>query len=253
MTHWTETNRIQLRNRRIGCSVSGIAQFLSKYDIHTLNKWLDAGYREIQKWDIVYSEWFCIPRSIKTTSVKPSGTVSLLAGATPGMHYPESRFYIRRMRLASNSPLIDPLRRAGYKLEPAVGSEQDTMVVEIPIDVGEGIRTVNEVSMWEQVALAANLQRWWADNQVSCTVTFNPKTEGQHIASVLDYFQYQLKGISFLPKCDFGAFPQMPYEEITEELFNSINSAIVPINFDSSTGEDSSGELYCDGDSCIKK
>ena len=253
MTHWTETNRIQLRNRRIGCSVSGIAQFLSKYDIHTLNKWLDAGYKEIQKWDIVYSEWFCIPRSIKMTSVKPSGTVSLLAGATPGMHYPESRFYIRRMRLASNSPLIDPLRKAGYKLEPAVGSEQDTMVVEIPIDVGEGIRTVNEVSMWEQVALAANLQRWWADNQVSCTVTFNPKTEGQHIASVLDYFQYQLKGISFLPKCDFGAFPQMPYEEITEELFNKINSAIVPINFDSSTGEDSSGELYCDGDSCIKK
>jgi len=253
MTHWSETNRIQLRNRRIGCSVSGVAQFLSKYDIHTLNKWLDAGYKEIQKWDIVYSEWFCIPRSIKTTSVKPSGTVSLLAGATPGMHYPESRFYIRRMRLASNSPLIDPLRKAGYKLEPAVGSEQDTMVVEIPIDVGEGIRTVNEVSMWEQVALAANLQRWWADNQVSCTVTFNPKTEGQHIASVLDYFQYQLKGISFLPKCDFGAFPQMPYEEITEELFNSINSAIVPINFDSSTGEDSSGELYCDGDSCIKK
>ena len=253
MTHWSETNRIQLRNRRIGCSVSGVAQFLSKYDIHTLNKWLDAGYGEIQKWDIVYSEWFCIPRSIKTTSVKPSGTVSLLAGATPGMHYPESRFYIRRMRLASNSPLIDPLRKAGYKLEPAVGSEQDTMVVEIPIDVGEGIRTVNEVSMWEQVALAANLQRWWADNQVSCTVTFNPKTEGQHIASVLDYFQYQLKGISFLPKCDFGAFPQMPYEEITEELFNSINSAITPINFDSSTGEDSSGELYCDGDSCIKK
>jgi hypothetical protein len=70
---------------------------------------------------------------------------------------------------------------------------------------------------------------------------------------VLDYFQYQLKGISFLPKCDFGAFPQMPYEEITEELFNDINSKITPINFNNSTGEDSTGEVYCDGDSCIKK
>lgn len=253
MTHWPDTNRVLLRNRRIGCSVSGVAQFLTKYNLHTLNNWLDAGYQEIQKWDIVYSEWFCIPKSIKTTSVKPSGTVSLLAGATPGMHYPESRFYIRRMRLANNSPLIEPLINAGYKIEPAVGSERDTVVVEIPIDVGEGIRTVNDVSMWEQVALAANLQRWWADNQVSCTVTFNPKTEGHHIASVLDYFQYQLKGISFLPKCDFGAFPQMPYEEITEELFNDINSKIIPINFNNSTGEDSTGEVYCDGDSCIKK
>jgi hypothetical protein len=251
MTHWTETNRIQLRNRRIGCSVSGIAQFLSKYDIHTLNKWLDAGYGEIQKWDIVYSEWFCIPRSIKMTSVKPSGTVSLLAGATPGMHYPESRFYIRRMRLASNSPLIDPLRKAGYKLEPAVGSEQDTMVVEIPIDVGEGIRTVNEVSMWEQLSLAANMQRWWADNQVSCTITFNPETEGGHIASALDYFQYQLKGVSFLPKCDYGAYPQMPYEEITEELYHSTCAKIKTLTVNKMS-EDSVGEKFCDGEACYK-
>lgn len=252
MTHWPETNRVQLRNRRIGCSVSGVAQFLTKNNLNTLNQWLDSGYNEIKRWDTVYSEWLCIPKSIKMTSVKPSGTVSLLAGATPGMHYPESRFYIRRMRLANNSPLVDPLREAGYKLEPAVGSERDTLVVEIPIDVGEGIRTVNDVSMWEQLALAANMQSWWADNQVSCTVTFNPKTEGHQIASALEYFQYQLKGISFLPKCDYGAFPQMPYEEISEDTFNEINSGIKKLVI-KSMSEDSVGEQYCDGEACVKK
>ena len=51
-----------------------------------------------------------VPSSIKTTSVKPSGTVSLLAGATPGVHYPESRFYIRRMRLSNQSELLEPLQ-----------------------------------------------------------------------------------------------------------------------------------------------
>lgn len=251
-THWAETNRVQLRNRRIGCSVSGVAQFLTKNNLNTLNQWLDSGYNEIKRWDTVYSEWLCIPKSIKMTSVKPSGTVSLLAGATPGMHYPESRFYIRRMRLANNSPLVEPLKEAGYKLEPAVGSERDTLVVEIPIDVGEGIRTVNDVSMWEQLALAANMQSWWADNQVSCTVTFNPKTEGHQIASALEYFQYQLKGISFLPKCDYGAFPQMPYEEISESTFNEINSGIKKLVI-KSMSEDSVGEQYCDGESCVKK
>jgi hypothetical protein len=185
------------------------------------------------------------------TSVKPSGTVSLLAGATPGMHYPESRFYIRRMRLAANSQLVEPLRLANYKIEPAVGSERDTLVVEIPIDVGEGIRTVNDVSLWEQVALAANMQRWWADNQVSCTVTFNPVTEGHQIASVLDYFQYQLKGISFLPKCDYGAFPQMPYEEISESEFLRINSGIQPLSINK-ISQESEGEKYCDGDACLR-
>jgi hypothetical protein len=250
-THCAETNRVQLRNRRIGCSVSGVAQFLGKYDLHTLNKWLDTGYKTVGYWDTVYSEWFCIPRSIKMTSVKPSGTVSLLAGATPGMHYPESRFYIRRMRLSSNSPLIKPLKNANYFMEPCVGSEKDTVVVEIPIDVGEGIRTVSQVIMWEQLSLAANMQRWWADNQVSCTITFNPQTEGCQIANALDYFQYHLKGISFLPKCDFGAFPQMPYEEISEEVYLSRSAEIKSLEI-GKMSQDSEGEKYCDGDSCVR-
>ena len=239
-THCSDTNRVQLRNRRIGCSVSGVAQFLTKYNLHTMNNWLSKGYNTVQEWDTVYSDWLCIPRSIKTTSIKPSGTVSLLAGATPGMHYPESRFYIRRMRLSKISPLVQGLKDAGYFMEPAVGSERDTLVVEIPIDVGEGIRTVSQVSMWEQVALAANMQKWWADNQVSCTVTFNPETEGSQIASALDYFQYQLKGISFLPKCNYGAFPQMPYEEITEDTYHTRCSTIGKLNLVGN--QDSTGE-----------
>jgi len=250
-THCAETNRVQLRNRRIGCSVTGVAQFLSKNSLHELNDWLKHGYQVVKDWDNTYSEWFCVPKSIKMTSVKPSGTVSLLAGATPGMHFPESRFYIRRMRLANNSPLVEPLKNANYHIEPCVGSEATTVVVEIPIDVGEGIRTVNDVSMWEQLSLAANMQRWWADNQVSCTITFNPVTEGHHIASALDYFQYQLKGISFLPKCNFGAYPQMPYEEITEEqyLLKCAGLKKMVIN---KMSEDSVGEKFCDGDSCVR-
>ena len=80
------------------------------------------------------------------------------------------------------------------------------MVVEVPVDVGEGIRTVGELSIWEQFSLAAFMQD--ADNQVSCTVTFNPEKEGKEIPQVLNYFQYHLKGISLLPRHDFKAYPQ---------------------------------------------
>ena len=161
-THWPETNRVMLRNRRIGCSVSGIAQFIGQRGIHTLRDWLKEGYGIIQEHDKKYSDWLAIPRSIKTTSVKPSGTVSLLAGATPGLHYPESRFYIRRMRLSKHSELLGPLSKAGYKIEAAFGSEDSTVVVEVPVDVGENVRTLKEVSMWEQLSLAAFMQRHWA-------------------------------------------------------------------------------------------
>jgi adenosylcobalamin-dependent ribonucleoside-triphosphate reductase len=249
-THWSETNRVMLRNRRIGCSVSGVAQFITNNGLNTLRTWLDAGYDRIQEHDHEFSDWLAIPRSVKTTSVKPSGTVSLLAGATPGLHYPESRFYIRRIRLSINSPLIDPLKKAGYKIEKAFGSEDSTVCVEIPVDVGKGIRTVSEVSMWEQLSIAAFMQRNWADNQVSCTVTFDKEKEGPQIANALNFFQYQLKGISFLPKSEVGAYKQMPYEEITESTYRTRVESLTPISFRSVKGSKAVVERFCNNDTC---
>ena len=249
-THWSDTNRVMLRNRRIGCSVSGVAQFITSRGLDELKNWLNAGYDVIQEWDDMYSDWFAVPKSIKTTSVKPSGTVSLLAGATPGLHYPESRFYIRRMRLSKHSDLLAPLEKAGYKLEPAFGSEDTTMVVEVPVDVGEGIRTAAELSIWEQFSLAAFLQRHWADNQVSCTVTFNPETEKDQIAPALNYYQYHLKGISLLPRHDYGAYQQMPYEAIEEETYHSEVAKLGKLSFGVIKNEEAEVDKFCNNDSC---
>ena len=139
-THWPETNAIMLRNRRIGTSMSGIAQFIAARGMNALYEWCDKGYAFVKEQDMYISERFAVPRSIKTTSIKPSGTVSLLAGATPGMHFPESRFYIRRVRLDASSPLVAALREAGYRVERAESDPENTMVVEFPIDAGEGMR-----------------------------------------------------------------------------------------------------------------
>ena len=249
-THWPETNRVMLRNRRIGCSVSGVAQFITKHGMEELRNWLDTGYNTIQDWDKQYSDWFAVPKSIKTTSVKPSGTVSLLVGATPGMHYPESRFYIRRMRLSKHSELLEPLKKAGYKLEPAFGSEDTTMVVEVPVDVGEGIRTASELSVWEQFSLAAFLQRHWADNQVSCTATFDPETEADQLPHVLNYFQYKLKGISLLPRHPLGAYKQMPYEAIDEKEYNKQVKKLGRLSFVGVEGEEAEIDKFCNNDVC---
>lgn len=224
-THWPESNAVMLRNRRIGTGLSGVAQFISQRGLTTLKDWCDQGYHHIADVDRQISEWLCIPRSIKTTTIKPSGTVSLLAGATPGMHYPESRYCIRRVRLSKYSELIEPLQQLGYKMEQDV-AEKNSMVVEIPIDHGEGVRSGDQVSMWEQLSLAAFLQKHWSDNQVSCTVTFDPAHEGPHLKHALDYFQHQLKGVSFLPRLPLGAFAQMPYEAITREVYDETISKI---------------------------
>ena len=245
-THWSQTNRVMLRNRRIGTSMSGFAQFLDTNGIDVTRAWMNSGYDAVQEYDKIYSEFFCVPRSIKTTSIKPSGTVSLLPGVTPGVHFPESNFYIRRVNVARNSPLIESCKSAGYNVENSV-SDPSSSVVEFPVSLNN-VRTLNDVGMWEQLSVAAFVQEHWADNQVSCTVTFK-KSEASSIKHALVIFQYKLKGLSFLPRLGKGVYAQMPYEEISEDKYMEMTSHIRKIDF-SQIGIDSKPEQFCDGKSC---
>ena len=171
------------------------------------------------------------------------------------MHYPESRFYLRRVRVPADSHLLGALRDAGHHIEPSE-TEPNTVVVSFPIDVGAGVRTAPEVSMWEQLSLAAFLQRNWADNQVSCTVTFDPEREAHQIPHALDFFQYQLKGVSFLPR-DNGSYAQMPYEAISEEEYNTRMQKLAecpPLDFSQlAVGAEHLPEVpdkFCESDAC---
>lgn len=247
-TTWHETNRVQKRNRRIGTSVSGVVNFLHQHSLETFREWLDEGYNTIQNWDDIYSSWLCVPKSIKTTSVKPSGTVSLLAGVNPGCHFPEFDYYIRRVRIAKGSPLLNVLKQSGYTIEQDV-VDKSSWVVEFPIR-NEG-KSLKDVSIWEQVALAAFLQKFWSDNQVSCTVTFRPE-EANQIKTLLEYFKYDLKSISFLPKLEKGVYAQMPYEAISKEVYEARSSLVTPFH-SLSVAEDSNGEKFCNNDVCEVK
>lgn len=258
LTHWKETNSIMSRNRRIGVSMTGIMQFLNKFGIEELRSWSEDGYTFLKNYDRFLSNKLAVPESIKITSIKPSGTVSLLGGATPGIHFPHSRFYIRRVRLGANSNLVEELKRNGYHVEPDVMQPNDTVVVSFPIDLGEGVKTINDTNMWEQLSLAAFMQKYWADNQVSCTVSFDNETEGNQIKAALDVFQYQLKGISFLPILggkhkNSSPYPQMPYEEVNKEKYNELMKGIKTKQI-SEKVKQSEVEKYdsnfCDSDSC---
>lgn len=260
-----KSNHVMLRNRRIGCSMSGIAQFIAARGIETLRQWCQAAYEIAKETDEVLSERWCIPRSIKITSIKPSGTVSLLAGATPGIHFPESEFYLRRVRIAADSDLLPPLIAAGYHTETCVYGGENTKVVDFPVAV-EGVRTAASVSMWEQLSMAAFLQRVWADNQISATVTFDPETEGHQISHALDIFQYLLKGVSFLPRDPTRVvYAQAPYEPITKEEYEAKMASLKPVEYtnnrtlrvDEGLDDDESiipeAEKFCTGDHCVRK
>jgi len=251
-THWVETNRVMMRNRRLGVSVTGVAQFIANKGIHELKDWLKTGYNILKEYDDTYSDWFAIPRSIKLTTVKPSGTLSLLGGVTPGVHYPESTFYIRRVRIANNSSMLPVLKKAGYIIEKAVGQEDTTSVIEFPIFAGNNIRTQENISMWEQLSLASFMQKYWSDNSVSVTISFDKSKEGNDIEKALDLYQYQLKGVSFLPRSSDKTYAQMPYEKITEDEYEKMVKKLKSIDFSSLTKPVvAENEKYCNNDTCV--
>lgn len=250
-THWRETNDVIKRNRRIGTSQSGIQEAILKFGRRKyLDEYCDRAYSYINYLDQKYSEWLGIPRSIKKTSVKPSGTVSLVAGALPGIHYAIAESYYRLIRVANTSNLLPILRAANYRIEDSITDPLKTSVVYFPVVHERGTVSNKDVSIWEQFANAVDLQHYWADNQVSITINFQSHEKNQ-IARALSCFDTRLKGVSLLPLADHG-YAQAPYTHATREEVEAYAATLLPLDFSSLTneGENADANKFCDSSGC---
>lgn len=216
-TPWGETNEVIMRNRRIGVSMTGVAQFVEGRGWPEMRLWMDEGYKHLAGLDKTYSEWLGVRESIKVSTVKPAGSTSLIAGVTPGVHWPTtSDYHIRRVRYLNTDPMLDLLTEAGYHVEPDVNDPNMTAVVSFPTK-GIDIRSEREVSIWEKGHLAALAQRFWSDNLVSCTLSFREEERDQLIP-LLSSLDGQLKSASFLPIDESGtSYKQAPYEPLEED------------------------------------
>lgn len=252
-THWEETNAIMQRNRRIGTSMSGVANFADRLGLPVLREWMDTGYNTVKSYDVTYSEWLGIRESIKMTTVKPSGTVSILAGESPGVHWtPGGKYFLRAIRFSNEDPMLPLFKMANYRVEPASESPDTTSVVFFPIK-SDAERAERDVTIFEKMSLAAVAQRYWSDNSVSVTISFDPETESDHVGTVLHMYDGQLKTVSFLPSGNF-TYPQMPYTQMTEQEYHDEGlMKLFPIDFSgvyAGMAADAIGEAYCTTDSC---
>jgi len=223
-----------------------VIQAFNKFGRRTMMNWCDAAYKHVGTLDKEYSDWLCVPRSVRMTSIKPSGTVSLLNGSTPGIHYPEDEYYIRRIRFSMTSDILPTLEKAGYKIEKDSYSP-NTMCVEFPVHEPFFKKGKREISMWEQLEIAAQYQYYWADNSVSITVTFKEE-EAYEIKDALEMYEARLKAVSFLKYQETG-YKQAPYEPITKEEYEEMIKGVTPVQ-KIETNEGGVGSKYCSNDTC---
>jgi adenosylcobalamin-dependent ribonucleoside-triphosphate reductase len=251
-THWQQTNGIMQRNRRIGTSLTGIASFADERGLPTTREWMDEGYEKIRHYDHQYSEWLCVRESIRVTTVKPSGSVSILSGATPGVHWgPGGEYFLRAIRFGETDPMLHLFKAAGYKVEKDLVSA-NTQVVYFPVHSGHP-RSEKDVTLFEKIALAATAQKYWSDNGVSVTLSFDKETEAKHVAPALHMYEGQLKAVSFLPMGNH-TYPQQPYTQITKAEYEAYLGQIKKINwdaiYDGVDNLEAMGEAYCTTDVC---
>jgi ribonucleoside-triphosphate reductase len=220
--HNKDTEEIVHKNMRMGIGITGIAQATEEQ-----MAWLYIGYKHLREYDAKYSAIRRFNESIKLTTVKPSGTLSLLPGVTPGCHPGYALYMIRRITIAAEHPLVEVCRKHGYKIEYKrnIDGTEDygSVIVEFPFAYPEGTLLAKEVTAISQLELIRRLQTEWSDNSVSCTVYYR-KEEIPEIRKYLEEnYSSCHKSLSFLLHSEHG-FDQAPFEEITREQYERLVS-----------------------------
>lgn len=245
--HHTLLDNAVKKTHRVGVGITGcLMSDLFKPET------LDIGYNAIESEDKEYSKVLGVPESIRLTTCKPSGTVSLVGDCTPGIHPSYSKYYIRRVRFSSNDDLIPLLKDAGHNIEPLLRldgtTDHLTSVVEFPCETKEGVPTADENwDTWKQLEVVKMVGKHWTDSSASVTVYYK-KEEIPKIKEWVRDNLNEVKTISFLCHNEHG-FAQAPYEAITKEQYETANAKIKSIDFDAIT----SGELEnleCSAGSC---
>ncbi len=251
-THREDSNRVMRKNRRIGVSQTGVFRAIAKIGLAEYVRWCDETYKAMRNFDRTISAAFQVNESVRITSLKPSGTVSKIMDVESGLRAPEAPFYILRVQFDNTSPLIAPLRAAGYPVIQSVQSPQ-AQVVEFPVSSGCD-RSVGDIDAETQLRLIELVQTYWSDNMVSNTVQFR-ESEKPDLARLIFEYGNKLKSLSFL--CyDGHKYEQAPYEACSEAEYDRRVSSIKPIDFRALGAYGAmhdSDDKFCQGIACEVK
>ena len=226
--HNKETEAIVNKNMRMGIGITGVMQCTPEQ-----LAWLDPAYDWLRDYDVNYSAEYGFPISIKLTTVKPSGTLSLLAGCTSGVHAATAgRYFIRRITIASDSPLIEVVKSHGYHVEYKKNldgtNDYSSMIAEFPCQYPEGTISAEDIDVIDQLEMVKFMQTNWSDNSVSVTAYYKKEDVPRLKKYLSENWHENFKTLSFLLYTGHG-FVQAPFEPITKEQYEFLAAKVKPI------------------------
>jgi len=251
-----DTEDIVHKNMRMGIGYTGILQATDEQ-----RSWIKPCYEYLREFDKAYSEKHNFPPSIKLSTVKPGGTLSLLGGCTAGIHPGYSRYYIRRIRVSSESKLIQLAKDHNYHVEYVQNFDgtldYNTQVISFPYSLPEHTILAEDMTAIQQLEWVKWAQTNLSDNAVSVTVYYRKEELPEIKAWLKEHYNNSVKAVSFLLHSEHG-FKQAPLEKISKEEYEVMLESCSPIvdvgNICAvASDEKYVGEGECVGGSCPLK
>ena len=214
-------DRVQQRDKLIGCSLTGwqdminATSFTKEQEAELLRKLKKAAKDAA----LEYAKELGQNEPILVTTIKPEGTLSQLPTVSSGVHYSHSPYFIRRVRISSDDPLVKVCEELGYPVVPEVGQSIEnctTKVVEFPVKAPEG-KTKYEVSAIEQLENYKMFMENYVEHNCSITVHVRNHEWEEVEQWVWDNWD-SVVAVSFLP-LDDSFYELLPYEAIDKEEY----------------------------------
>jgi len=171
--------------------------------------------------NLAWSKVFGIPQSTAITTVKPSGTVSVLVDSASGIHSRFSPYYIRTVRADKKDPASQFMIDQGVPVEDDIIAPDHNHVFSFPVSAPKDSVVTTDLSAIEQLERWLAYKQHWCEHNPSGTVTVKEHEWVEVGAWVYEHFD-ELTGVSFLPHTDH-IYKQAPFMEIDKGKYIELN------------------------------
>jgi adenosylcobalamin-dependent ribonucleoside-triphosphate reductase len=256
LNDWDVINK---KDKLIGCSLTGWQDMINEINLSTkeqetllIDLWESAFFAAEE-----ISKELNDKQPILITTIKPEGTLSLLPGVSPGLHYSHSPYYIRRIRINANDPLVKVCEELEY---PVLAENNEiwetctTKVIEFPVK-SAAKTTKYDITAIQQLENYKMFMEYYVDHNASITVTVKEEEWEEVEQWVWDNWDI-IVAISFLSLND-SFYELMPYENITQEEYEEKARNMRPFipsllnKYETEETELDTGDLSeCEGGTC---
>jgi len=243
-----------MQDALIGVGMTGIAS--GKIMNFDLRETADV----IKHVNIITADKIKIEFAARCTTIKPSGTTSLVLGTSSGIHAWHNDYYLRRVRIGKNEALYVYLKDNHPELleDDLLNSKQAILCIPQKSPTGSILRDEDVMNLLERIKkfniewVRNGFRRGSNANNVSATVSITDG-EWQRVGEWMWENKASYNGLSVLP-FDNGNYQQAPFEDLSEENFNLLEKSLKVIDlsnvleFEDET--DHKAEAACAGGAC---